>query len=93
MLLLTFAHKNEAHVFIERKHTLPVDFSFPGLYRGDDQLLLITGEGVTSTLQKLSTVCEYFGGKLHQVLNLGVAGSLTSDLQVNQIYGIRKVFY
>ena len=93
MLLLTFAHKNEASAFIERKHTLPVDFSFPGLYRDNDQLLLVTGEGVTSTLQKVNTVCEYFGGKLHQLVNLGIAGSLRSDLQINQIYGIRKVFY
>ena len=93
MLLLTMAHKNEAGIFIERKHTLPVDFTFPGLYRGEDQLLLLTGEGVTSTLKKVNTVCNYFGSKIQQVINLGIAGSLRSDLQLNQIYGIRKVFY
>jgi nucleoside phosphorylase len=93
MLLLTFAHKDEAAVFIERKHGLPVDFSFSGLYRGEDQLLLLTGEGVTATLKKVHSVCDYFGNKVHQVINLGIAGSLSSELQVNQIYGIRKVFY
>jgi nucleoside phosphorylase len=93
MLLLTMAHKEEANVFIERKHMLPVEFSFPGLYRGEDELLLLTGEGVTSTLKKVNTVCEYFGKKIDRVINLGIAGSLRSDLQINQIYGIRKIFY
>jgi len=93
MILLTFAHKDEAAVFIDRKHNLPVDFSFTGLYRGEDQLLLLTGEGVTSTLKKVQSVCAYFGSKLNQVINMGIAGSLRSDLQINQIYGIRKVFY
>jgi nucleoside phosphorylase len=87
------AHKDEGSVFIERKHTLPVEFSFPGLYRGEDQLLLLTGEGVTSTLKKVHTVCEYFGNKIDRVINLGIAGSLRSDLQINQVYGIRKIFY
>jgi nucleoside phosphorylase len=93
MLLITIAHKEEGNIFIERKQMLPVEFSFPGLYRGEEQLLLLTGEGVTSTLKKVHTVCEYFGGKIDRVINMGIAGSLRSDLQINQIYGIRKVFY
>ncbi len=93
MLLLTIAHKEEGSTFIERKHMLPVEFSFPGLYRGNDQLLLLTGEGVTSTLKKVHSVCEYFGNKIDRVMNMGIAGGLGSDLQINQIYGIRKVFY
>ena len=93
MLLLTIAHKEEGSVFIERKHTLPVEFSFPGLYRSEDQLLLLTGEGVTSTLKKVHSVLEYFGNKIDRVINIGIAGSLRSDLQINQFYGIRKVFY
>ena len=33
MLLITFAHKAEAQEFIKRKHNIPVEFYFPGIYK------------------------------------------------------------
>jgi nucleoside phosphorylase len=93
MIILTFAHKGEAAEFIRRKHTLAVDFYFSGLFRDDEELLLITGEGVVSASDRLSSVCAYFGEKVRGVINLGIAGTLRPELEINQIYGIRQVIH
>ena len=93
MIILTFAHKGEAAEFIRRKHTLPVDFYFPGLYRDSDELLLLTGTGGASAAEKLSSVCSYFGSKIDAVLNLGIAGGLHPIMETNQIYGIHRILH
>jgi nucleoside phosphorylase len=92
MILLTFAHKGEAQEFIKRKHTIAVDFYFEGIYRNDNELLIVTKEGLQSTTERLASVCTYFGNKIKLVINFGIAGSLSKRLQINQIYGIQKVF-
>lgn len=93
MIILTFAHKGEASEFIRRKHTLAVDFYFPGLYRDNDELLLITGEGIDSAFGRLSSVCTYFGQRIKGVINLGIAGTLRPELEINQIYGIGQIMH
>ncbi len=93
MIVLTFAHKGEARAFISRKHTLPVDFYFAGLYRDADELLLITGEGAEQASERLASVCSYFGSMIQAVLNLGIAGGLNPELELNQIYGIRRIIH
>jgi len=92
MILLAFAHKGEAREFIQRKHTIPVDFYFDGVFRNDNEILLITKEGIQSTTERMSSVCTYFGNKIEMAINLGIAGSLDKRLQVNQIYGINKIY-
>ena len=92
MVLLTFAHLGEAQEFVNRKHTQKVDFHFSGLYKSDDEILLITKEGVQSTTERMASVCTYFSNKISHVINLGIAGSLSDNLQINQLYGIRKIF-
>lgn len=91
MKLLTFAHKGEAREFIKRKHTIPVEFYFDGVFRDAEEILLITGEGIQSTTERLTAVCTYFGQKIDSVLNLGIAGSLVNDLQINQLYGVHNI--
>jgi len=93
MIVLTFAHKGEALEFIRRKHVLPVDFYFKGLYRDGDELLVITGPGAKQAAANLSQICSYFGSRIQGILNLGIAGSLNPELQLNQIYGIRHILH
>ena len=93
MLLLTIAHQGEAKEFIKRKHTQAVDFHFPGVYRDDKEILLITGEGIQLTTLRMTALCTYFSNKIDRVINMGIAGSLDSSLQLNQIYGIRSVHH
>ncbi len=93
MIVLTVAHQGEAREFIRRKHVLPVDFYFKGLYRNGDELLVITGAGAKQAAANLSKVCSYFGKRIQGILNLGIAGSLNPELQLNQIYGIRHILH
>lgn len=92
MLLITFAHKAEAQEFISRKHNIPVDFYFPGIYRHEDEILLLTGSGIKSAMDKSRQVIEYFGNKISSLLNMGISGALLDSLQINQIYGINRIY-
>ena len=92
MFLITFAHKAEAQEFIKRKHNIPVEFYFSGIYRHEDELLLLTGTGVQPAIDKIRMVIDYYGKKVTGILNLGIAGALDNTLQINQIYGIRNVY-
>jgi nucleoside phosphorylase len=93
VLLLTIAHQGEAQEFIKRKHTQTAEFHFNGLYRSQEELLLLTGEGIQMTTLRLASVCTYFGQRIDRVLNLGIAGSLDPSLQINQFYGIHRVHH
>ena len=91
MLLLTIAHRGEAQEFIKRTFTQPVDYYFKGVYRDGNDLLLLTEEGIESSILRVSSVLTYFGNKIDRVLNMGIAGALVPALQINQIYGIHQV--
>jgi len=91
MLLLTMAHRGEAQEFIERIFTQPVDFHFPGIYRSEEDLLVLTGEGIETAILRVSSILTYFGNKVDRLLNMGIAGALLPSLQINQIYGIRHI--
>jgi nucleoside phosphorylase len=93
MLLLTIAHHGEAQEFIKRKYKQTVDFHFNGLYRSEDGMLLVSGEGLQMTSLRLTAVYTYFSHQIDYVINMGIAGSLSSELQLNQIYGIRTVHH
>lgn len=93
MLLVTIAHRGEAQEFIKRTFTQPVDFYFQGFYRGREDFLLLTNEGIETSILRLSSVLTYFGNKIDRILNMGIAGALVPSLQINQIYGIRNVYH
>ena len=93
MLLVVIAHRGEANEFIRRKHNLPIEFYFPGLYRSDNELLLLSGTGIQSVQKKVTLVCSYFGRRIRLVVNLGIAGALDKNLEINQIYAIRNVYH
>ena len=90
MVVLTFAHKGEAQEFLRRKHNIPVDFHFSGVYRHENELLLLTGAGIENAAIRLKSILDYFGRKIQLVINLGIGGSLHERWEINQIYGIKK---
>lgn len=93
MLLLCMAHKGEALEFIQRKFRQEVEFHFRGLYRSDEDMLLISGEGIQNTTMRLTAVYTYFSHQIDRVINMGIAGRLDAGLERNQIYGIRRVLH
>jgi nucleoside phosphorylase len=92
MKLLTFAHRGEAQAFISSYQFKPVDFIFDGLLKSNDTFLLITGEGPQSASEKTICVLTKFETEISEVYNIGVAGSLTPKLLLNDLVWIRTAY-
>ncbi len=85
MKLLCFAHRGEAQAFTTGLEAIDSNY-----YTGKDYSVLITGEGIVSTLTRL----PYYIAKydISTLINLGVAGSLSKHTKVDNIYGIRTIY-
>lgn len=79
MDLLVFAHRGEAQSFIKHHK-----FQDENLYRGVTYCVLITGEGIWE-----ATKLGRYLSDIDRVINLGIAGALTRDLKLEEIYPIR----
>jgi hypothetical protein len=90
MNLFIFAHRAEAQVFFKQKPYDLVQKDFD-LYQSSNQFLLISGEGFQSTTEKLAATLALYKNKISQIINYGIAGSLT-DLNLNTCYSIRTVY-
>ena len=91
--LLVFAHRGEAQSFFKFDNLIAIKTPFENLYEGESYFLLISGEGHHSTLQKLSACCGLLGNKIDRLVNLGVAGSLTEELQIGSLASLRTIFF
>jgi nucleoside phosphorylase len=92
MKLLTFAHRGEAQAFLSAFQFKPVDFFFDGLLKSQNFYLLITGEGVQSASEKTISTLARFNDEIVEVINLGVAGSVTEKLKKNDLIWIRTAY-
>ena len=94
MRLLHFAHKAEAAHFLKNIATKSVEDIAKGqcLY-GENEIILITGEGAASTTIKLSAVLTHFHGQIRSVINLGAAGALAKNLNYGDIVSLRTVLH
>lgn len=88
-MLLTFAHPGEAQSFIKELAYEPCAEEFPKLYFNQTDYLFITGEGPEEVLTKLSAVCFFLKNKIKKIINFGIAGALSSELEIGSIYNIR----
>jgi len=91
MNLLTFAHRGEAQHFLEKDNFQPVDFLFDGLFKNKKNYLLLTGEGMQSTHKKMEIVLKNIGSKISEVINLGIAGSLTEDIELESVHLVNQI--
>lgn len=89
MELIILAHRGEAQEFIKNLH-LKSDDSLSGLYSNEEQVLLISGEGIFEVFTKLPFI--FAKHNISHVLNYGIAGALTTHLDINQIVSIRTVY-
>lgn len=86
MKLLHFAHAPEAQCFISHFNLIAKG----KLYIGEDIIVQICGEGLYDSLFKLSeTISKY---PIDSIINIGIAGSLTKDLDVDSIISIKTVY-
>ncbi len=89
MQLLTFAHRPEAQAFFEAypfKST-----STEGLYQSEFGWLLITGEGIHEAIASVASILGAYPA-ITEVINLGVAGGLTAEVELHHIYEIRTSY-
>lgn len=92
MILLTFAHGGEASRFLKGGDRNTLDFPIAGLYRVDDLLLLITGEGIQNATEKVSAVCGAFHREIRNVVNLGIAATVDESVSIGEIYPVRVCY-
>lgn len=91
MKLFVFAHRGEAQAFIEHFSFLPITFHFDGVYQNENDYLLLCGEGPQNASEKTVSVLSAFASQISQVINIGIAGSLTPKLKVGDHAWIRTV--
>lgn len=90
--LLIFAHRGEAQAFFNEWDFRPVSFPFAGLFKEKHHYLLITGEGPKDASEKTVAVLSQFHSAIHSVLNIGIAGSLSSKLKVGDLTWVRSSY-
>jgi hypothetical protein len=87
MYLITMAHLGEAQGVIELFNLKRVSSQ---VFEGDNLVCLITGEG---PFEAATATASILGQKKYtSVINLGIAGSLSSDQSVGSIYPVRSVY-
>ena len=91
MKLLVFAHRGEAQAFIEHFSFQQISFHFDGVYQNEKDFLLLSGEGPQNASEKTVAVLSAFASQITQVINVGIAGSLTPKLKVGDHAWIRTV--
>lgn len=87
MYLITMAHLGEAQGVIE---LFKLKRSTPQLFEGETLSCLITGEGPFEAAT--ATAAALGSGKYKSVINLGIAGSFTSDFALGEIYPVRSIY-
>jgi hypothetical protein len=92
MKLLTFAHRGEAQAFLADENFKPVEFIFDGLLKSESHYLLITGEGTQSASEKTIATLTRFGEEISEVINLGVAGSLSNKIKKFDLVWVRTAY-
>jgi nucleoside phosphorylase len=89
MKLIHIAHRGEAQEFIRNLDVRSVQ-DFEGLYVGEDIALLISGEGLETTMAKVALVCGQYS--ITKIVNFGIAGSLSSKVLKDEVYKIRTCY-
>ena len=87
MEICILAHRGEAQTFIKE---LKAKALSEDLYEFSKGLIYISKEGPYEIMVKLGVMLKEFNIK--EIINLGIAGSLSTQLEVGEIYEIRCVY-
>lgn len=89
MRLLHFAHRGEAQTFIKRLNLKPINEK-QNIYQKNDLLLCLSGEGPMEALNLVSFILGKYD--ITEVINLGIAGSLSPRVEKHKAYYIRSTY-
>jgi nucleoside phosphorylase len=92
MKLLTFAHRGEAQHFLKYDNYKSLDYEFIELFTNEKDYLLITGEGIESTSERMNSVLQTVRDDISNIINMGITGALDKKLQLESVHSIRKVY-
>lgn len=87
MYLITMAHHGEAQGVIETFHLQKLNH---GLYKNEDMVLVITGEGPFEAATKTALTLSNYD--FTSVINLGIAGTLKDHLKVGEFVKVRTLY-
>jgi hypothetical protein len=87
MYLITMAHLGEAQGTIDKFNLIKLR---PDLYKNETMVLLITGEGPFEAATKTALTLPQYAFK--EVINLGIAGTLTDDFKIGDFFPVRSVY-
>jgi nucleoside phosphorylase len=90
MKLLIFAHKGEASAFFKHFSYEASKDRFYDIFKAKDHHLLICKEGMIDSLVNTVDCLAHF--QYDEVINLGIAASLRSDLKKGEVYPIRTSY-
>jgi len=91
MTLFVFAHPMEAETFISKLDLKKENISLNSVYSNSEYLLLVTGEGSSNVISKLTNLITIYSNSIFQILNFGIAGRLDPRLKINECYEINSV--
>lgn len=87
MNLLIFAHRGEAQIFIKQLNAKALESE---LYQYESGFIYICTEGIYDVMSKLGAIIQ--AHKISSVINLGIAGALSKQLEINKVYSIRSSY-
>jgi nucleoside phosphorylase len=87
MHLITMAHLGEAQGVIEKFKLTRLG---QNLFTGVDLAVLITGEGPFEAATKTALVIHQLA--ITHIINLGIAGSLNTNLEIGSIHPVRTIY-
>lgn len=87
MQLITMAHLGEAQSVIENFGLARLT---PHLFKGDDLICLITGEGPFEASTATASILGKY--QISEVINIGIAGAISDDLKVEDFCPIRSIY-
>jgi|GEM_PF-941019 len=89
MVLLVFAYLKEAQSFIDLLELKPYPLLNLKLYKNENYLLLITGEGIVNATLCTTSVLTHFNQEIQMIFNLGIAGAINPKISKFEIFEIR----
>jgi nucleoside phosphorylase len=92
MRLIVFAHRAEAATFLKQGDFKSIESITNALYSNKSDYLLVCGEGIYSALEMVSTAIGECKSTITEVLNYGIAGSLSEKAELSKIYEIRTFY-
>lgn len=91
-VLLCFAHRGEAQVFLSSLSLKQQQDVFFNSYFSEEVHILITGEGPYGALPVLMAYLQKYGGHFKKIINFGIVAGIDASSKVGQGFWIQSAY-